>query len=380
MLEVLGLRKEFATEDGTVTAIDDISFSIEAGQVLTLLGPSGCGKTTTLRAIAGLERPTAGIVRIAGREVVDVGRGVFVPPNKRQIGMVFQSYAIWPQMDVAGNVSFPLRVRPRGSRPGRTEIEAEVARMLEVVQLSGYQRRHATKLSGGQQQRLALARALVREPDILLLDEPLSNLDAKLRERMRFELSQLQKRLGLTMVYVTHDQEEALALSDVIAVMRHGRIEQMAGPKDIYYRPTTRFVADFVGQTNFLPARVAGAVGEWANCETAHGKLRCWNSGGLRAGDPAEVSIRPEGIVIGTAEPDPAEGVMRARVKASVFLGPNRHHLLALGADELRATAYAATDLAPGQPVWLSIAPEACVALAPQAEEPQPEDESAEGG
>jgi iron(III) transport system ATP-binding protein len=239
VLEVAGLTKLFDAGGTPVRAVDDVSFALARGKVLTLLGPSGCGKTTTLRSIAGLERPSLGRIAIGDRNVFDSDRNVFVPANDRDIAMVFQSYAIWPQMDVAGNVSFPLRMLPRRKRPSSSDIAREVARALEMVQLAGYERRPATRLSGGQQQRLAVARALIRQPSVLLLDEPLSNLDARLREHMRVELSELQKRLALTMVYVTHDQEEALALSDVVAVMRRGRIEQIGTPEELYFRPRT---------------------------------------------------------------------------------------------------------------------------------------------
>src|SRR5690348_15226402 len=257
MLRVEGLYTEYPNEKGEIVkAAQDVSFSVPEGKLFTLLGPSGCGKTTTLRSIAGLEKPRAGEIAVNDRVVFSSGKNVFVAPNRRGFGMVFQSYAIWPHMDVFRNAAFPLHVGTK--HHSREEIRSKVMRVLEAVQLDHLADREATKLSGGQQQRLALARALVMEPQLLLLDEPLSNLDAKLRERMRFELKRLQRELRITTVYVTHDQSEALALSHEIAVMNEGRIQQIASPREIYERPASAFVADFVGSTNFLDGTVLG--------------------------------------------------------------------------------------------------------------------------
>src|SRR5581483_9885878 len=279
-----------------VKAAQDVSFEVPDGALFTLLGPSGCGKTTTLRSIAGLERPRLGDIAVDGRVVFSSANGTFVAPNRRNFGMVFQSYAIWPHMNVFKNVAFPLEVRK--SRPSRKEIEQKVMRVLSAVQLAELADRDATKLSGGQQQRLALARALVMEPQLLLLDEPLSNLDAKLREKMRFELKRMQRELKLTTVYVTHDQGEALALSHEIAVMNEGQIVQVGSPRDIYERPRNRFVADFVGSANFLDATVAGkgdAENGW-HVRTAIGLLECTALEPLREGDTVAVSVRPEDL------------------------------------------------------------------------------------
>jgi ABC-type Fe3+/spermidine/putrescine transport system ATPase subunit len=239
-LEVRNLVKIF----GKVTAVDNVSFKVEQGEVVTLLGPSGCGKTTTLRMVAGFEKPNAGEVEIAGRVVVSTNRRVHVPPERRDIGMVFQSYAIWPHMTVFENVAFPLSVR----RAGRQEIKQRVEETLELVGLANLSDRPAILLSGGQQQRVSLARALVYSPSILLLDEPLSNLDAKLREQMRIELKRLQQKLGFTVLFVTHDQIEAMSLSTRLALMNQGRIEQFGAPQDVYERPQTPFVEDFLGR------------------------------------------------------------------------------------------------------------------------------------
>ena len=268
MLSVKSLHTDYAAAGGAVVnAVQDVSFDVPDGELFTLLGPSGCGKTTTLRSIAGLERPRSGSIALDGRVVYSSDAGIFVAPNRRNFGMVFQSYAIWPHMNVFKNVAFPLEVRK--ARPSRKEIEQKVMRVLATVQLAELVDRDATKLSGGQQQRLALARALVMEPQLLLLDEPLSNLDAKLREAMRFEFKRMQRDLGLTTIYVTHDQSEALALSHEIAVMSEGRIVQIGSPRDIYERPRNKFVADFVGSTNFIGGRVASAAAGNGRCRVA---------------------------------------------------------------------------------------------------------------
>jgi ABC-type Fe3+/spermidine/putrescine transport system ATPase subunit len=250
-LEVRNLVKIF----GRLTAVDNVSFKVEQGEVVTLLGPSGCGKTTTLRMVAGFEKPNAGEVEIAGRVVVSTNRRIHVPPERRDIGMVFQSYAIWPHMTVFENVAFPLHVR----RANRREIKERVEKTLELVGLANFSDRPAILLSGGQQQRVSLARALVYSPSILLLDEPLSNLDAKLREQMRIELKRLQQQLGFTVLFVTHDQIEAMSLSTRLAVMNQGHIEQLGPPQAVYERPQTPFVEDFLGRI----LRFSGTVTEW---------------------------------------------------------------------------------------------------------------------
>ncbi|MGE5537354.1 MAG: ABC transporter ATP-binding protein [Gemmatimonas sp.] len=333
MLQIEHLHKEFAAVGSVkVAAVQDVSLSVPEGKLLTLLGPSGCGKTTTLRCIAGLERPDQGRIMIGGRTVFDAAHGVFVPPAERGIGMVFQSYAIWPHMSVFENVAFPLRVS-RTRRYSSAEIGEKVRRALETVRLGGYENRRATQLSGGQQQRLALARGLVGEPRLLLLDEPLSNLDAKLREQMRFELKHLQMTLGLTAVYVTHDQSEALALSDEIAVFNQGRVVQRGSPLDIYRHPNSEFVADFVGSTNFLrgAVRASASVGAVGQVETAQGTFACTFAAPLAQGSRTVVSIRPEDIGIAAD----GEGV-RGTITAKVFLGEVIDYLVSLKGQELR--------------------------------------------
>ena len=240
-LTIENLSKHF----DEVRAVDDLDLEVEDGEMLTLLGPSGCGKTTTLRCIAGLERPTAGRIILGEGVVTDIDGGVFVLPEKREMGMVFQSYAVWPHMTLFENVAYPLRARGMS----RGDISGKVMNTLKLVQLDGLEHRYSTQISGGQQQRVALARSLVSEPSLLLFDEPLSNLDANLRVQMRLEIRELQERLNFTAVYVTHDQTEAMALSDRIAIMDHGVMQQIADPREIYNRPQNRFVASFMGTT-----------------------------------------------------------------------------------------------------------------------------------
>jgi ABC-type Fe3+/spermidine/putrescine transport system ATPase subunit len=254
VLELSHVTKRY----GAVAALDDLSFTINQGEVFTLLGPSGCGKSTTLRIVAGLEHPEEGELSLTGQTIVSATRGLFLPPERRNMGMVFQSYAIWPHFTVFENVAFPLRLR----RLGGSEIKERVDEALDLVGLSGLGERGATMLSGGQQQRVALARALVYRPDILLLDEPLSNLDAKLREHMRLELRSIQRRLGMTVLFVTHDQAEAMTMSDRVAVMNLGRFEQIGAPAEVYERPATPLGRDFLGRALVLDgqARSEGSL------------------------------------------------------------------------------------------------------------------------
>ncbi len=243
-----------AVRYGDVTAVDDIGFDIAPGEMVTLLGPSGCGKTTTLRAVAGLETPSGGSIRLNGETVYSARERRNVPAEKRGVSMVFQSYAIWPHMTVFDNVAYGLRVR----KLPQAEVRQNVERVLALVQMQAFADRPASKLSGGQQQRVAVARAIAFSPSVLLFDEPLSNLDARLRAEMRVELRELQRRLDITSLYVTHDQEEALAISDRVIVMNGGKIEQIGTPEDIYNRPRSRFVADFVGSANLIEGNVRG--------------------------------------------------------------------------------------------------------------------------
>jgi putative spermidine/putrescine transport system ATP-binding protein len=289
---------------GRQTAVDGISFSVPEGEFLTLLGPSGCGKTTTLRCIAGFSHPDGGELRIGGRNMTGM------PTYRRNLGMVFQNYALFPHLSVFENVAFGLRIRS----VGRAEAKARVERELDTVRLAGLGERYPKQLSGGQQQRVALARALVYEPRVLLLDEPLSNLDAKLRVEMRAEIRQLQQQLGITALYVTHDQEEALSVSDRIMVMSQGRIEQLSTPWELYNRPQTRFVATFVGTANILPARRSGAAVRIADSFD----LPCL--AGVGSGD-VWVVARPECLSLSTTEVKPFS--MTGAIKTVTMLGPS---------------------------------------------------------
>ena len=303
---------------GDVTAVDDVSLQIEEGEMVVLLGPSGCGKTSTMRSIVGLETPAKGRIRIGDEVMFDAERGINIAPNHRGIGMVFQSYAIWPHKTVAQNVEFPLRMQGMSGK----ELRDRTDEALEVVGLSGYGSRGASKLSGGQMQRVALARSIVMRPKVLLLDEPLSNLDAKLRDRLRFELKAVQEELNLTSVYVTHDQSEALALADRVAVMRAGRFVQVDRPEVIYHEPVSRFVADFLGVTNIWTATVTSAQGGMVTTRLDDHPLELRTPGTASVGDKVSVCIRPEAPRIRRAEEVGSDdNVIRGRVVFSSFLG-----------------------------------------------------------
>jgi ABC-type Fe3+/spermidine/putrescine transport system ATPase subunit len=298
-LDVSMLSKTFPnTGEGPAGGVQDASFALASGTFFTLLGPSGCGKTTTLRCIAGLERPDSGSIRLGDSVFFDHNAGTNVPLNLRNIGMVFQSYAIWPHMTVFENVAFPLRVA-KDRRYGREEIDRRVDEALDSVELLPLKSRSATRLSGGQQQRVALARAIVRKPRLLLLDEPLSNLDAALREEMRKELKKLQAQIGVTTVYVTHDQAEALEMSDHIAVMQRGRIVQLASPRDIYRNPGNAFVAGFIGSTNWLKGTLHAAGSDTVvKLDQSPSTIRCIQRNAKLEGRQVLVSVRPEKITL----------------------------------------------------------------------------------
>ena len=363
MLRVEGLYTEYPNERGEIVrAAQDVTFEVPEGKLFTLLGPSGCGKTTTLRSIAGLERPRAGEIAVKDRVVFSSSRGVFVTPNRRGFGMVFQSYAIWPHMSVFQNAAFPLEVG--GRKLSRQEIRDNVMRVLAATQLDHLADREATKLSGGQQQRLALARALVMQPQLLLLDEPLSNLDAKLREKMRFELKRLQRELRITTVYVTHDQSEALALSHEIAVMNEGRIQQIASPRDIYERPGSAFVADFVGSTNFLDGSVLGPDGGEGRyrVRTEIGDLTVLGTETLNPDDKVLLSVRPEDVDLAESKPE-GVNVREGKVDQKVFLGECVDFQVKLGSRTLLSRRHPSLRTPIGQPIFVRLDPDKCVAL-----------------
>src|SRR5687767_7979781 len=301
---------------GETTVVDRISFTVAPGEFFTLLGPSGCGKTTTLRLLAGLETPDAGEITLQGRTLAAPARNILVPIDKRNMGMVFQSYAIWPHLTVFENVAFPLRVR---GEP-RATIRKRVLDALEVVGLTGFEDRGSTELSGGQQQRVALARAIVYTPALLLLDEPLSNLDVKLREQMREELHALHKRLNLAVVYVTHDQAEALALSDRIAVVNQGKLEQVGNPAEVYERPHTRFVGDFLGRTIILKGTMHKAAGQSVVDVEGAGRVMVDGDISFGEGDGVRILSRPEDISLLPAG-DLAPNQVAGKVEHVAYMG-----------------------------------------------------------
>ncbi len=318
-IHIEGLSKSYQSEGKAVKALDDVDLTIPADRIFTLLGPSGCGKTTLLRCIVGLEVPDSGEIRIGDEVVWSKRRGIAVPTEKRGLGMVFQTYAIWPHMSVFDNVAYPLQTR--GMRAG--EIREKVAQVLRFVQLEGVETRSATKLSGGQQQRVALARALVAEPKVILFDEPLSNLDAKLREETRKELKSFLGKLRITAVYVTHDRVEALALSDSIAVMRAGKIVEIGSPQKIYFHADHRFVADFIGRANLVSATVRGEQRGATLVDCGLGTIACQQRD-LAPGSAATLCIRPEFIRLGAGAAhagENLENVVKGRIETLAFVG-----------------------------------------------------------
>jgi iron(III) transport system ATP-binding protein len=345
MIDIRNLHVHFRSSEGTVHAVRGINIKVE-------------------RCLAGLERPSSAEISIDGQVVFSSERNLMIPPYRRDIGMVFQSYAIWPHMNVFENVAFPLR-EMRG-RFSRAEMREKVMRALELVQLTGYEGRPAPFLSGGQQQRLALARALVREPTVLLLDEPLSNLDAKLREETRTEIRDLVKRLGITTVYVTHDQLEALTMSDMVAVMDQGEIVQEASPTVIYREPKERFVADFIGLTNFIKGSVhrttnGNALGE---VQTASGLITCILPDKASSGDKVLIVIRPEDLILVPGPVSTGSGnVIEGRVSTSLFMGDSTEFRVAIKDTMLRLKLHSSTAISQGDTVRIELPPERCRAL-----------------
>jgi ABC-type Fe3+/spermidine/putrescine transport system ATPase subunit len=363
-----GLTKRY----GDVGAVQNLSLDVRAGELVALLGPSGCGKTTTLRLVAGFLSPEAGEIWVGDRCLSSPV--TVVPPERRRMAMIFQSYALWPHMTVAQNVAYGLRFKPGIARGDR---EPRVREMLRVVQLVGYEARYPGELSGGQQQRVAVARALVVEPEILLLDEPLSNLDANLREEMRFEIRRLHEAFGITTLYVTHDQAEAMVISDRIAVLQNGRVVQVGAPAELFDRPRTRFVAEFIGRTNLLEGVAV------ASDTVAHGPLRLRvGAAGLAPGTRAAISIRPHQIALLAPADDTATGDgdgaasarpnrLRGTVRRASFLGDSVDYQVRVDGTDLllRVAAPIARRFRPDDAVGLSIAPEACVPLAEDGDE-----------
>jgi iron(III) transport system ATP-binding protein len=355
-ISVQGLSKAF----GGARALHEVTFTVRDKEFLTLLGPSGCGKTTTLMSIAGFQRPDAGTITCGDRTFFDFRGKVFLEAQDRNLGMVFQSYAVWPHLTVFGNVAFPLKVR----KMRKDALRRRVTETLELVEMAGYAGRYPHELSGGQQQRVALARALVYSPAVLLLDEPFSNLDAKLRERARTWLKRLQGELGLTTLFVTHDQDEALSLSDRIVVMNQGAVLQAGTPEDIYRRPATRFTAEFLGHCNILAARAVTATAEGAAELVLHPGGQPITVSGEHLADGAEVqlAVRPEAVELSALSKATGLNAYTAELRSISFLGD--HYLYELDIDGMPLTV-TDTRVFPGPSVTVRIPPSACRVLPP---------------
>jgi len=361
LLRVTGLKKSFVSGEGRLQAVRGVSFTVETGQFFTLLGPSGCGKTTTLHCLAGLEAPDAGEIVMGDTLIFSSTQGVNVPAHRRNLGMVFQSYAIWPHMTVYENVAFPLMYGHHGSF-SPAEVRDRVMRALARVRLEKLAERPAPYLSGGQQQRVALARALVHEPPLLLFDEPLSNLDAKLREEMRTDIRELTESLGMTTVYVTHDQVEALAMSDRIALMREGVIVQEGPPREVYFHPRDAFVADFLGGSNVLPGEVVANDADAAGCliETAVGRFTCTAATHHPPGARVDLIVRPESFLL-QDEAATAVNLLEGTVENVSFVGGSIETRLNVDGIMLRARLDPFSDIRPHTKIRLEILPDRCM-------------------
>jgi spermidine/putrescine transport system ATP-binding protein len=367
-IELVGVEKEFTAGGHDVRAVERVDLRIAEGEFFSLLGPSGCGKTTTLRMIAGFEEPSAGQILLHGRDMVGV------PPFRRDVNMVFQQYALFPHMDVFENVAFGLRRK----KVDKDEIKRRVAEALSLVELEGREKRKPRQLSGGQQQRVALARALVNRPRALLLDEPLGALDLKLRQAMQLELKRIQREVGITFVYVTHDQEEALTMSDRLVVMNAGRIEQLGSPRELYEHPATRFVANFIGTSNVLTGRLERKGDGWALAGLGPDqRVLVADAGGARDGQDVELAIRPEKIVLRTEQdpPPPDRSALRVKVDEIVYLGTSTQFRTVTDGGETvavyrqNASATPGADVLAGQVGWLEWPPEHSYVLRGSTEE-----------
>ena len=358
MLKIVDLKKTYTLEHGTVDALRGVSFDVADGEFFTLLGPSGSGKSTAMRCVAGLEYPQAGEIHIDDLCVFSSEKGIRVSPDKRPIGMVFQSYAIWPHMSVAGNVSFPLVYGSRDRKHSKQEVRKAVEEALDMVQMGDYADRPATQLSGGQQQRVALARALVSRPKLLLLDEPLSNLDAKLREEMRVELKELTHRLGITSLFVTHDQVEALSMSDRLGVIMDGLLVGVGEPQQIYRHAPDKRVAAFLGVANTIEGRITKS-GADAAIETEIGPLSFHNCQ-IGSGEAATVAIRPEAFICSHEKPDISYNVFEAMVERATFLGSFIEGELTIGGKAFRVSLTPFTRLRAGEKIFVHIPAERC--------------------
>jgi iron(III) transport system ATP-binding protein len=358
-IRIRNLSKAYVSDGKRIRALSGIDLTIPANRIFTLLGPSGCGKTTLLRSIVGLETPDSGEVAIGEETVFSREKGIFVPVEKRGLGMVFQTYAIWPHMNVFDNIAYPLQAR----KESRDEIRRKVEKTLQLVQLEGYEKRPATQLSGGQQQRVALARALVAEPKVILFDEPLSNLDAKLREETRKELRAFLTQLKITAVYVTHDRIEALSLSDTISVMKEGRIVETGSPREIYFDSDRRFVADFIGRANLIEGRVASAEGPHLSVHSVIGTIVCPKKGDLLPGTAVAVCIRPEFIRVSIPRTEAGPNLFHGLVESLVFVGEAYEGEIRVGDLRLLARIEPTAGFRQGERVTVQFDPLRCTVL-----------------
>jgi len=356
-IEIKNLFKRFKN----TVAVNHIQLEVSQGEMLTLLGPSGCGKTTTLRCIAGLEKPDEGDIVIDGKSMLSEG---FIHPSKRGIGMVFQNYAVWPHMKVFNNIAYGLKLQ----KISKKTIQERALNAMELVGLKGLEDRYPSQLSGGQQQRVALARALVRNPKVLLLDEPLSNLDAKLREKMRFEIKSLVKRMGITSVYVTHDQAEAMVISDRIAVMESGNVVQIGTAQEIYMKPANKFVADFIGAMNFISAEIVQAPQDTATVYVRtefSEKMSCTTDGimSVTPGEKVFASIRPEDVEIFAEPPKAGENLFKGTIAHKAYLGNFLYFFVNINGTMIRAQVPHHLPQDEGQEVHLFLNPKKCMIL-----------------
>ncbi len=367
-LRILSVTKRFRRQGqaGVVTPLDDISVDVDADEMVVLLGPSGCGKTTLLRCVSGLERPDEGEIIINGQLVFSSRKNVFVPPEARPVSMVFQSYALWPHMTVFNNVAYPLSALGLKA----SEVKARVAKTLDTVGLPGLSKQFPAQLSGGQQQRVALARALVRETGVILFDEPLSNVDAVVREQLREELSQMQEIFRFSGLYVTHDQTEAMAVGDRIAVLDSGKVKQIGSPIEIYNQPASRTVGSFIGAGNILEGTITAVEGTCIHAGTVIGPVRLTTAGMPQGfvpvvGQQTTLMIRPENILVsGQAPAGDQVNVWKAKLQKRLFLGPYWELRVRTGGESLRVWAYGATPPPTGPDIWLSMPPVAISVVA----------------
>lgn len=366
MISVSGLSKIYRTPKGDVHAMDNVDLFVDRGSFHVLLGPSGSGKTTTLRSVAGLEHPDAGEIRIGDATVYSSGSRIDLSPEERPIAMVFQSYALWPHLDVAGNITLPLRHGIR--RVGRDEVERRLSYVLDLFNLAEQKDRPISALSGGQQQRVALARAIALEPSVLLMDEPLSNLDAKLRARLRVELKDLTSKIGITTVYVTHDQTEAMVMGDTVSVMNDGAIQQQGVGTDLYQKPANLFVAQFLGDMNFFEGQIREIDGELSKVESKLGSLAVSKPSGRDVKKDVLVGFRPEDATL-VSEPGP--NVIRGRIAGRHYLGDTYSYQVDCAAGSLQIRSPKSKRLEVNGEVLLELPPDRCLIFEGEQARPQ---------